>query len=564
VTREREISMPQFPIPAEALDDRLGFIGTSGSGKTYNAGAAVERLLAGGARVVIVDPLDVWWGLRLKADGAKAAFQLPIFGGAHGDLPLNERAGKLIGETVATMSESCIVSVGHLPTKEAERRFMVDFLEALYRKASGSPFHIIFDEADLWAPQGAGTGSGPKLQALMENIVRRGRVKGFIPWLITQRPAVISKDVLSQVDGLVAFKLTSSHDRKAIGEWVKGQADLDQWAAIWSALPTMQKGEGVVWVPGRGILETARFPLKATFDSSKAPTREERRQPRQLKPLDVDALKGRLASIEEEAKANDPQILKAEIARLTAAAARPAATPTWPDQRDEVAQLRADLATAGDRLRRLEQSLDMVAQAVALWVNSPAAPVASAERAPAKAAAVRPAPAKPAPRPDGGAMGPEGPQGPQREVLRAMAWWAHMGHDQPTRAQVCAILGWNVTSGHIKNVSGKLKTAGLLEYPEPGRLRMTDAGSAVAPDPDTSLSFHGQLRSSLSGPQRLVYDHLLEHGEQSRADVCAALGWDPSSGHIKNVAGSLKTLQIVRYPQPGQLALEPWAKGIHE
>lgn len=48
-------------IPTEALDDRLAFVGTSGSGKTYAAGTAVERLLSAGAKVVITDPLDVWW-----------------------------------------------------------------------------------------------------------------------------------------------------------------------------------------------------------------------------------------------------------------------------------------------------------------------------------------------------------------------------------------------------------------------------------------------------------------------------------------------------------------------
>lgn len=31
----------------------------------------------------------------------------------------------------------------------------------------------------------------------VEEIVRRGRVLGFIPWLITQRPAVVSKNVPS-------------------------------------------------------------------------------------------------------------------------------------------------------------------------------------------------------------------------------------------------------------------------------------------------------------------------------------------------------------------------------
>jgi predicted ABC-type transport system involved in lysophospholipase L1 biosynthesis ATPase subunit len=31
-------------IPDAALDDRLAFVGTSGSGKTYAAGTAVERI----------------------------------------------------------------------------------------------------------------------------------------------------------------------------------------------------------------------------------------------------------------------------------------------------------------------------------------------------------------------------------------------------------------------------------------------------------------------------------------------------------------------------------------
>ena len=53
-----ELKVPA--IPDAALDDRLGFVGTSGSGKTYAAGVQVERLLSQGARCVIVDPLGVW------------------------------------------------------------------------------------------------------------------------------------------------------------------------------------------------------------------------------------------------------------------------------------------------------------------------------------------------------------------------------------------------------------------------------------------------------------------------------------------------------------------------
>jgi hypothetical protein len=45
----------KHPIPLEALDDRLAFVGTSGSGKTYGAKGRVERLLSSAARCAVVD-----------------------------------------------------------------------------------------------------------------------------------------------------------------------------------------------------------------------------------------------------------------------------------------------------------------------------------------------------------------------------------------------------------------------------------------------------------------------------------------------------------------------------
>ena len=317
--------MTRHPIPDAALDDRLAFVGTSGSGKTYAAGTAVERLLANKARVVIVDPLDVWYGLRLKRDGASAAYPVVIFGGAKADLPLTEQAGALIGETVAAMAESCIISLGGFATKAAERRFMLAFLERLYRRATGEPFHIIFDEADLWAPQKS---SEPQLQNLMEQIVRRGRVKGFIPWLITQRPAVLSKDVLSQADGLVAMKLTSSQDRDAIGGWIEGQADRSDEKKMLARLPQLDRGHGVVWIPGRGLLKEVSFPQKETFDSSRTPKRGETVRSAALKPIDLDKVKQRLSQI--EADASKP---KAPVTPRAPAAPPAQTTVAQPDPR---------------------------------------------------------------------------------------------------------------------------------------------------------------------------------------------------------------------------------------
>lgn len=310
------------PIPDSALDDRLSIVGVAGSGKTYCAMGRVERLLARKARVVIPDPLGVWWGLRLDSAGkAPSGFDVVIFGGPHGDLPLTEHAGALIGETVAGMRESCILDLSALGTKASERRFMLAFLTALYKNASGEPVHVVFDEADMWAPQRLldKEGDAAKLLGMMETIVRRGRVKGFIPWLISQRPAVISKDVLSQTDGIITFKLTSVQDRDAIGDWVQGQADKKTWADIWSRLPTMGRGQGVVWIPARDILSPGvQFPAKLTFDSSRTPKRGETVRKADLPPLDVGVLKTRLSKVEAETKANDPKLLRSENIALRA------------------------------------------------------------------------------------------------------------------------------------------------------------------------------------------------------------------------------------------------------
>jgi hypothetical protein len=313
--------MTTHPIPAAALDDRLGFLGMTGSGKTFGAGTCVERILAKRGRVIIPDPLGVWWGLRQMADGKlPSPYEIVIFGGGHADLPITPHAGAIIGETVASMRESAILDLSQFETAASERRFMLAFLDALYRRSTGEPVHIIFDEADLWAPERIvdKEGESAKLHGVMQTVVRRGRVKGLTSWLISQRPAALSKAVLSQVDGLVAFRLTASQDRKALGLWIEGQADRDAGKALLGRPPEKKQGQAVVWLPASGILDDVTFPPKLTYDSSRAPKRGEAHRRVDLSPLNVAALKERLAHVEAEVKANDPRALRAEITSLKA------------------------------------------------------------------------------------------------------------------------------------------------------------------------------------------------------------------------------------------------------
>lgn len=472
------------PIPPDALDDRLAFVGTTGSGKTYNAGTAVERLLASGARVVIPDPLGVWWGLRSSADGKSPAYPVVIFGGEHADLPLTENAGALIGEAAATMTESCIVDLTGLGTKAAERRFMLAFLTALYRKTPGDPLHLVFDEADMWAPQDKGSGDKDgepaKLLGMMETIVRRGRIKGFIPWLITQRPAVLNKNVLSQADGLVAMKLTSSQDRAALGDWIEGQADRVEGKRILGEMPTLQLGQGVVWIPGRGILETAKFPRKETFDSSRTPTRGEAKRTLQLKPLDLDALKGKLEKVEAEIKASDPRALKAEVANLKRQLATAEAKAQAPSPSAQAADsIRAKAFAEGASSRDDEVSgayrkgFDDAAEKVSRAIATLSAPPAPSPKPVRPAAEVRPlAPPRPPAPP------PIATTGDLKPMAAAILAIIHGVRPAPISYRTAAIrAGASIHSSAFRQYAKDIEASGEVETLPDGRMRSTMAGA---------------------------------------------------------------------------------------
>jgi hypothetical protein len=281
-------------LPVTALDERLAVVGTSGSGKTYATKGLVERLMQAGARVCIVDPLGVWWGLRLAADGTTpASSPMVVFGGRHADVPLTAGMGAALGRLVGTQALACVVDVSDLGTAPARRAFMTAFTEALY-DSNTEPLHLVLDEADLWAPQRVQL-DGYDLLGRVEEIVRRGRTRGFVPWLITQRPAVLHKDVLSQADILVSMKLVSSQDRAAVGRWIEGQADQAEGRRILAALPRLGRGEGWVWAPSDGVLARVAFPRIQTFDTSGAPQRLDRLQAAVPTPVDLSALAAALA-----------------------------------------------------------------------------------------------------------------------------------------------------------------------------------------------------------------------------------------------------------------------------
>lgn len=300
-------------VPDAALAQHLAIIGKTGAGKSYATRSIVERLLDDGRRVCILDYTGVWRGLRSSANGKRGAYPVVIFGGEHGDVPLNEHAGPAVAKLVAGGNRPCILDLDGM-TVGAQQRFVTAFLEELYR-LNTQPLHLVIEEIDEFAPQTGAPGTERMIGAVAR-IFQRGRRKGFRAIAITQRPANVHKRVLTQCNALVMLRLVAPQDRKAISEWIRGHADDEEGRRIIDALPKLARGEGFVWAPEQDVLQQVKFPAIKTFDTMRAPEEGEDHEPASWATVDLDAIRTEMADAVKEADANDPKKLRSEIARL--------------------------------------------------------------------------------------------------------------------------------------------------------------------------------------------------------------------------------------------------------
>lgn len=322
---------PGVELPLDLVTQSIAILARKGAGKTYTGSVIVEEVIRAQLPVVILDPTGAWWGLRASADGAKPGLTVVIFGGQHADVALERGDGREIASVVIDHPGAYILDLSDLPSKAAEQGFAADFLETLYRskRPDTGPLLLVVDEADVFAPQRPG---GEQLRTLgaLESIVRRGRIKGLGDLLITQRAAVLNKNVLTQTEVLVVMQTTGPQDRAAIREWIDGNDVEDQAADVVGSLASMHTGDAWIWSPSfLRMLRRVKIRERRTFDSSRTPSAGEVRiTPREFAKVDLDALGKRIAATREKAKANDPAVLRARIAELERdLATRPDAEP---------------------------------------------------------------------------------------------------------------------------------------------------------------------------------------------------------------------------------------------
>ena len=302
-------------LPPEAVTQTFAILAKRGVGKTYTASVMAEEMLKAQLRLVVIDPIGVWWGLRVNADGLSPGLPIIIIGGDKGDVPLDSTNGQLIADLVVDEGISAVLDLGNFSGAE-QTRFMTDFAERLYLR-NRDPLHLILDEADAFAPQSPMPDERRMLGAI-EKLVRRGRARGIGVTMISQRPAVLNKNVLTQIEVLITLRLTGPQDRKAIDDWVNNHGSEVERKQLMDTLPHMPIGVAWFWSPGwLEVFKQVSIRQRETFDSSITPKVGEKViTPKTLADVNIDQLKEKLATNIEKVKNEDPKALRQRIAAL--------------------------------------------------------------------------------------------------------------------------------------------------------------------------------------------------------------------------------------------------------
>jgi hypothetical protein len=300
---------PGLALPLNAVTQKLAMLGRTGSGKTYGATKLAEEMYDAGAQIVALDPVGVWYGLRLASNGRDAGIAIPVFGGLHGDVPLEPSAGALIADLVVDRGISAICDVSQFEHDTDKARFGRDFASRFFyrKKSAPSAVHLFLEECQEFIPEKTQKGEEHMLHAFTR-LWKLGRNFGIGGTLISQRPQEVNKKALNLSECVFAFQLTGPHERKALKVWID-EKGLDE--DIDAILPKLHVGQARVWSPAwLKMSETVKIAEKRTFNASSTPEVGSRAKVWELAPIDLEKIRVDMAATIEKAKATDPRELQ--------------------------------------------------------------------------------------------------------------------------------------------------------------------------------------------------------------------------------------------------------------
>lgn len=578
---------PDLPLPPESVTNTFAIVARRRVGKTYTASVMGEEMVRAGLPFVVLDPTGAWWGLSSSADGKSEGLPVIIIGGPHAHIPLEPSAGKIIADLVVDHPGWYIIDFSRFKHRSDEIQFAADFGERLYRRKQHAPsaLHLFIDEADVFVPQKLPK-NGKEMFDAFDAIVRRGGVYGLGVTLITQRPALVNKDVLTQCAALLALRTSAPEDQDPIIDWVSRNGTQDQVIAIKKTLASLSVGEAWFFDPDRDVFQKIRIRERTTFNSSATPKPGVTAiEPKIFSKIDVDSLGEKIKATVEKARMDDPAYLRRKISDMELQLSQ---KPKEIVQAESVIErvevpildeekyklLLAGLTAFGNSINKVIQEEEKRHQEIieklkdlVERVSKPILLLEEIHKAVNSSLASKPVnkplqnlnPVKTfTPQADYQVKTAEGITNPQQKILDALAWLEQVRVTQPKRTAVAFLAGQSPRSSGFSNNIGALRTLGLVSYPNGETLQLTEKGQSTANYPEKPLDSFGlqqAILSKLPRPQARILQILIEAGGQpvDRTQLAQQAGQRVSSSGYSNNLGALRTLGLIEYPN-GQTA----------
>ena len=505
----------ELALPLDIAGKKLAFLGTTGSGKTYAAMKLAEELLDAGIQTIALDPVGVWWGLRVAKDGKGRGYPIVVFGGLHGDIPIEAGAGALVADIIVDRNISAVIDISQMDSDAEQGRFAAAFAARLFhrRKAQPAATMLFLEECQEFIPENPGRSETVKLHSFTR-IVKIGRNFGIGVILISQRPQEVSKKALNLSECVFAFQMNGSQEREAMRRWLKDAgADKDVDVDI---LPTLDIGIAHLWSPRwLKVSQTVHILAKDTFDASGTPDLKSSSAivVKPLQPADIEMITAAMAETIEKAIADDPVELRRQVATLKAQLARklpppPAAKP------EKIVEKRVEVFVVKDaQIARLEKTagklvifgnglLALIGKAKAQSAYERESQKQALQRPVVPPAAARPAPA---PRRETATVSNGGLGEGERKILIAIAQ-----HGQVTKPQLAVLTGYKRSS--YNTYLQRLSARGLID---PISLTATEAGMAELGDFEplpTGEDLAEYWRRELTGGELAVFEIVIAAG----------------------------------------------------
>ncbi|MFB6309593.1 MAG: helicase HerA domain-containing protein [Salinirussus sp.] len=248
-----------------------GFVtGKSGSGKSTSVNVIVEEILDLGQPLLIVDTDGEYWGL-------KEQYQLLHLGNDEQcDVRVTATdAEKIVDLALVERVPIILDTSGFIHEEDAQDVVFRVVRELFHReKTLKEPFLLIVEEVHEYIPE---TGGLTEMGEMLIQVAKRGRKHGLGFCGVSQRPASVDKDFITQCDWIVWHRLTWKNDTEVVRSMLGSDAA--------ATVEELDPGECLLMTDWDERLRRVQFRQKRTFDAGATPGFEDF-EPPPLVPVD--------------------------------------------------------------------------------------------------------------------------------------------------------------------------------------------------------------------------------------------------------------------------------------